>query len=97
MEAQRRFVAFGGGEGVRRDASDFELEPAWRPVAGDRYRFEPRGGPLAPWPDDRTVLYWWRCRPGSTWWDSVMPVEVAFADDADPRAGAFRDAVSDVN
>jgi hypothetical protein len=37
-------------------------------------RFEPRGRLLAPWPEDRTVLYWWR-RPGLTWWESVAPAD----------------------
>jgi hypothetical protein len=54
-------VVLGAGHDVPRD-------PHWRPINPDVDRFEPRGIQLAPWPEDRTVLYWWRTRVPGKWW-----------------------------
>lgn len=76
--------------------ADHEREPSWRPIDPARDRFESRGRLLAPWPEDRTVLYWWRHRPGLAWWESVPPVEpIPDDDDGDTRAAAFAGAVRD--
>jgi hypothetical protein len=32
----------------------------WRPIDLERDSFEPEGKQDAPWPEDPTVLYWWR-------------------------------------
>ena len=86
IDAQRAAAVSGAD-------ADHEREPSWRPV-GPRDRFEPRGRLLAPWPEDRTVLYWWRHRPRPAWWDSVTPVEPILDDgDGDARAAAFAEAV----
>jgi len=41
--------------------------PHWRPINPRQDTFEPRGVQLADWPDDRTVLYWWRYRDPRAW------------------------------
>jgi hypothetical protein len=49
---------------VREARPDEPIEENWRPLGPALDDFEPRGEQLAPWPDDFTVLYWWR----STYW-----------------------------
>ncbi|MEE4546258.1 CPCC family cysteine-rich protein [Streptomyces sp. V4-01] len=70
--AQRNFEAFGASherflEHVRPPTEDEPLDRSWRPIDPDRDRFEPQGVQLAAWPDDRTVLYWWRYRNPGFW------------------------------
>jgi hypothetical protein len=45
---------------IRPPSSDEPLEVDWRPIDPTIDRFEPRGSQERPWPDDSTVLYWWR-------------------------------------
>jgi hypothetical protein len=71
-------------------SADFDRDPFWRPIDPRRDRFEPRGGQLALWPEDRTVLYWWRRRAGTAWWEEAAPAGVLEFDE--PNAG-FADAV----
>ncbi|MGZ4260927.1 MAG: CPCC family cysteine-rich protein, partial [Solirubrobacteraceae bacterium] len=56
---------FGAGERAHlvhvRPATDAEpVEDGWRPIDLERDSFEPPGVQEAPWPEDPTVLYWWR-------------------------------------
>jgi hypothetical protein len=72
MEAQQNFQRFAAcdersRQHVRPATDDEPRDPNWRPVDPDRDRFEPRGVALAPWPEDRTVLYWWRYRDTGFW------------------------------
>jgi hypothetical protein len=65
IEAQATFVRYGACEQrslrhVRPAAADEPVEPGWRPVDPALDHFEPIGVQRAPWPDDRTTLYWWR-------------------------------------
>jgi len=65
IEAQANFQRLDACEArllmhVRTANHDEPLDPVWRPVDPERDRFEPRGQQDAPWPDDLTVLYWWR-------------------------------------
>ncbi|GGJ60389.1 CPCC family cysteine-rich protein [Streptomyces lacrimifluminis] len=64
VEAQRNYQRFGAMEerfvkNVRPPAQDEPLDPGWRPIDLSRDSFEEPGGSAA-WPDDLTVLYWWR-------------------------------------
>ncbi|MFI6283323.1 CPCC family cysteine-rich protein [Streptomyces sp. NPDC051018] len=64
VEAQRNYERFGAMEErfrskVRPPKSDEPLDPGWRPVDLTRDSFEGPGS-NTPWPDDLTVLYWWR-------------------------------------
>ena len=55
---ERRFI-----EHVRPPRGDKRIEPGWRPIDRRRDSFEPYRWDHAerrPWPDDLTVLYWWR-------------------------------------
>lgn len=66
-EAQRNFQRYGACDAsvidhVRPASDDEPREPHWRPIDPHRDTFEPNGVQLAAWPDDRTVLYWWRHR-----------------------------------
>jgi hypothetical protein len=46
---------------VRPARDDEPLDPGWYPLdSGAPPRFEAPGRPERPWPDDHTVLYWWR-------------------------------------
>jgi cysteine-rich CPCC protein len=68
-ESQRNFVRFGAMEerfvrNVRKPEATDRVDEGWRPIDLERDHFEPRGDQQRPWPDDRTVLYWWR----STFW-----------------------------
>ncbi|MCA1217213.1 hypothetical protein LCE31_01970 [Streptomyces sp. 8L] len=47
------------GSSVRMPLQGEETEPWWHPVDLTRDRFEETLVALAPWPNDRTVLYWW--------------------------------------
>lgn len=65
IEAQADFMKFGVCEkrfvtNVRSPRGDEPLDPNWRPIDPAQDPFEPRGAQEAPWPDDCTVLYWWR-------------------------------------
>ncbi|WP_329611816.1 CPCC family cysteine-rich protein [Kitasatospora herbaricolor] len=72
IEAQRNFEAFGASHEqflghVRPPEENEPRDRSWRPIDPERDRFEPRGVQLAAWPDDRTVLYWWRYRDPGFW------------------------------
>jgi len=79
--------------GVRADVADFDRELFWRPIDADSDRFEPRGGHLALWPEDRTVLYWWRRRTGTAWWEETAPAVLDFAAQDGAPASEFIAAV----
>ncbi|MET8552117.1 CPCC family cysteine-rich protein [Micromonospora zamorensis] len=98
IDAQRNFGLYGACDEDslvenRADPADYDREPHWRTIDLQRDRFEPGGGALAAWPDDRTVLYWWRRRTGQTWWDDVPAIGLPEppVDDADPTG--FAEAV----
>jgi hypothetical protein len=64
VEAQRNFAAIGACEErllryVRPPRPDEPRDTGWRPVA-DEDDFEPADDTEADWPQDHTVLYWWR-------------------------------------
>ncbi len=72
LDAQQDFIALGACEErflehVRPPDGDEPLDPNWRPIDLSRDRFESRAARLAAWPDDRTVLYWWRYRDSGFW------------------------------
>jgi hypothetical protein len=72
IEAQANYQAFGACEErsvehVRPAADDEPMDLSWRPIDPERDTFEPEGIPLAAWPVDRTVLYWWRYRNTGFW------------------------------
>jgi len=65
VEAQQSHRRLGAVEErcrpwVRDPSPEEPADPAWRPIDPERDSFEPISGAAAPWPDDRTVLYWWR-------------------------------------
>lgn len=64
VEAQRTYAATGASELRFRDRARTPAgerrAPGFRPIDPRRDRFESATGPPAPWPADRTVLYWWR-------------------------------------
>ena len=65
VEAQRNYAEFGASERahvvhVRAATDDDPVEPGWRPIDLQQESFEPEGVQEAPWPEDSTVLYWWR-------------------------------------
>lgn len=98
IDAQRSLATSGSSGDASRarvhaDVADFDREPFWRPIDDSRDRFERRGGNLAPWPEDRTVLYWWRRRAGTAWWEAVTPTVLAFGGEDDTRVTEFIDAV----
>ena len=55
---------------VRPARTDERLDDGWRPVDVDRDSFEGAARPRSAWPDDLTVLYWWR----PTFWRSTNPL-----------------------
>lgn len=64
-EAQENYRAFGFSklarrERVREPASGEPMEDGWRPIDLAADSFESPGVQEVPWPEDRTVLYWWR-------------------------------------
>ncbi len=63
LDAQRNLARFGAIEegfagDVREAAADEPLESGWRPISEADSFEEPDES--APWPEDRTVLYYWR-------------------------------------
>jgi hypothetical protein len=65
VEAQQNYREMGATEErfkkcVRAAAAHEPADPAWRPIDPERDSFEPISVQEAPWPDDLTVLYWWR-------------------------------------
>ena len=65
VEAQRAYLEIGAVAPrllpyVRAVAADDPREVGWRTIDLRVDFFEPRGAQRRPWPDDRTVLYWWR-------------------------------------
>jgi hypothetical protein len=65
IEAQRNYAEFAVSEArfqgkVRPPTGDEPLDEGWRRIDLDVDSFEDVDGELAPWPADRTVLYWWR-------------------------------------
>jgi len=65
IDAQRTYADVGAKEArvtayVRPPTPDEPIDPGWRPVDVVTDSFEPRGSGRAPWPEDRSVLYWWR-------------------------------------
>jgi hypothetical protein len=69
--AQRNFARFGASEerfvrDVRAPTADEPLDPEWRPIRES----DPFESPddSAPWPEDRTRLYYWR----PTFWRLVL-------------------------
>src|SRR4051794_37332736 len=62
-EAQRNFAQFGASEqrftgDVRAPTADEPLDPGWRPIrSSDSFEAPDES---APWPEDRTRLYYWR-------------------------------------
>ncbi|WP_435295813.1 CPCC family cysteine-rich protein [Streptosporangium sp. G11] len=72
IEAQQHFQDYGACderslEHVRPPEDDEPMDPSWRPIDSERDRFEPQAVQLATWPDDHTVLYWWRYRDTGFW------------------------------
>lgn len=73
IQGQANYREFGACESrliphVRRPRDDEEIEAGWRPIDEYRDRFEDwEADPKADWPDDITVLYWWR----PNWWKLV--------------------------
>lgn len=72
IEAQATFKVLGACEErfvamVRPPRDDEPLDPNWRPIDSERDHFEAKGRQEAPWPDDSTVLYWWRYRDTGCW------------------------------
>jgi hypothetical protein len=69
IEAQRAYLELGAVEPrllpyVRAVALDEPREAGWRTIDLSIDQFELRGVQRRPWPDDMTVLYWWR----TTFW-----------------------------
>ncbi|MFI6299465.1 CPCC family cysteine-rich protein [Nonomuraea sp. NPDC050790] len=72
IEAQANFTRFAACEerfvpNVRPAEDGESLDPSWRPIDPAHDQFERRGRQDAPWPEDRTVLYWWRYRDPGFW------------------------------
>ena len=72
IEAQRNFQRLDASDKrsiphVRAAKDDEPVDPNWRPINPRQDEFEPRGVQLTTWPDDRTVLYWWRYRDTTFW------------------------------
>lgn len=65
IEGQQNFsrmgaCTIGAVPYVRPPSAADERDPIWRPVDPAVDDFEPKAEEHAPWPKDRTVLYWWR-------------------------------------
>ncbi|MFG3037438.1 MULTISPECIES: CPCC family cysteine-rich protein [unclassified Streptomyces] len=72
IEAQQNYQTFGSCDErsirqVRPADDDEPLDQGWRPIDPERDHFEPQAVELAPWPEDRTVLYWWRQSDTGFW------------------------------
>jgi hypothetical protein len=70
IEAQENYLAFGACERralkhVRPPKDDEPPDPRWRPIDPGLDSFEPLDAVPAAWPDDFTVLYWWRRPPAA--------------------------------
>ncbi|HEU5470688.1 MAG TPA: CPCC family cysteine-rich protein [Actinophytocola sp.] len=69
LAAQANYVKHGASdlrfrESVRQPSQDEPFDTGFRPADPEIDNFEAEGGKDAPWPADRTVLYWWR----ATYW-----------------------------
>jgi hypothetical protein len=78
IDAQRNFAAISACEErvlkhVRPPAQDEPGETGWRPIV-DHDNFEAAGVKEANWPEDLTVLYWWR----PTFWRSRLGLRVTW-------------------
>ena len=65
IESQTNYAKSGGMEArftghVRPPASYEHVDEGWRPIDPDLDHFERRGVQETGWPEDLTVLYWWR-------------------------------------
>ncbi|QXC46197.1 hypothetical protein KSE96_31040 (plasmid) [Rhodococcus qingshengii] len=65
VEAQKNYSCFGAAEKrtihlVRPPEPEEVRDEGWEPADLRRYYFEREGELRAPWPTDRTTLYWWR-------------------------------------
>jgi hypothetical protein len=65
IEAQRNYEEFAAIEVrfrgmVRPPAPDEPLDEGWRRIDLEVDAFEDIDAQMLPWPEDRTVLYWWR-------------------------------------
>ena len=65
IESQHAYRQFGAMEQrfvhlVRAATEGEPIDPGWRPVDLALDSFEPGGVHDRPWPEDLTVLYWWR-------------------------------------
>lgn len=62
---------------ARLPSPDEPMESGFRPIDPKLDNFEASGVRDAPWPEDRTVLYWWR----ATFWrlrdDDSSPTDLA--------------------
>lgn len=65
IEAQKNYRNLGVSEArfmdkVRPPSRDEPLDPGFRPIDISAHSFEETLVQEEPWPDDRSVLYWWR-------------------------------------
>lgn len=65
QQAQKNYEKFGAAEErfrgqVRPPAADEPIDAGWRPIDLNTDAFEDIAEQVSPWPEDRTVLYWWR-------------------------------------
>jgi hypothetical protein len=65
VEAQANYAAFGAKDRrswrfTRRPNASEPLEVGFRPICLESDNFEASGDQSEPWPQDRSVLYWWR-------------------------------------
>jgi Cysteine-rich CPCC len=65
VQAQAAYAGIGACEQrhlahVRQPRADEPVEAGWRPIDLAIDRFEPTAVQEAPWPEDKTTLYWWR-------------------------------------
>jgi len=72
VNAQKNYASIGAceprfNEQVKTPNADEPTDEGWRPIDLSIDNFEAPGRQEAPWPDDRTVLYWWR----PTFWRSA--------------------------
>jgi Cysteine-rich CPCC len=64
-QSQRNVEVFGAMEerfvgNVRSPGIGDRVDDGWRPIDMERDHFEAPAVQERPWPDDNTVLYWWR-------------------------------------
>nr|WP_251151087.1 CPCC family cysteine-rich protein [Cellulosimicrobium sp. Marseille-Q4280] len=65
IDAQRAYAVLGAAEArlvthVRPPTSSESIDTGWRPIDPGLDDFERRGRRKRRWPEDLTVLYWWR-------------------------------------